>query len=261
MLQLLLNQSEIYDMPNIFSNLDFDKFKDLATDHRLSRHEKVGFPNEYREGKEEIIFRDICSKISQLQGERNTILEIGPGCSNLPILLADLCKQKNSNIIFVDSSEMLALLPDLNHIEKVSGYYPDLPNFFEEYAGKIDAILVYSVIQYVFTAGNLWNFLDRSLSLLSEGGEMLIGDIPNISMRKRFFSSSSGVQSHRNYTGKEDDFPDVKFNQIEYGQMDDSVVFAILSRARSQGFHSWVIPQTAGLPMANRREDILIKRP
>lgn len=248
-------------MADIFSNLDFDKFKSLATDNSLSRHEKVGFPNEYREGKEEIIFRDICSKISQLQGERNTILEIGPGCSNLPIMLADLCNLKSSKIIFVDSSEMLALLPDLNHIEKVSGCYPDLLNFFDKYAGKINAILAYSVIQYVFTSGNLWNFLDKSLSLLSEGGEMLIGDIPNISMRKRFFLSSSGVQSHRSYTGKESDFPDVKFNQIEYCQMDDSVVFAILSRARAQGFHSWVLPQASGLPMANRREDILIKRP
>lgn len=43
--------------------------------------------------------------------------------------------------------------------------------------------------------------------------------------------------------------------------MDDTVVLSILSRARAQGFHAWVVPQGEGLPMANRREDILIRKP
>jgi len=53
----------------------------------------------------------------------------------------------------------------------------------------------------------------------------------------------------------------VHFNRLEPGQMDDSVVLALLARARAQGFHAWVLPQASELPMANRREDILIRRP
>jgi hypothetical protein len=51
------------------------------------------------------------------------------------------------------------------------------------------------------------------------------------------------------------------FNRLEPGQMDDSVVLALLARARAQGFHAWVMPQAVDLPMANRREDILIRKP
>jgi hypothetical protein len=39
------------------------------------------------------------------------------------------------------------------------------------------------------------------------------------------------------------------------------VVFAVLQRARAAGFHAYVLPQPAHLPLANRREDILIVRP
>jgi len=53
----------------------------------------------------------------------------------------------------------------------------------------------------------------------------------------------------------------VSFNRLEPSVMDDSVVFAVLARARAQGFHAWVVPQAVDLPMANRREDILIRRP
>lgn len=88
----------------------------------------------------------------------------------------------------------------------------------------------------------------------------MFGDIPNITMRKRFFSSAGGQKSHRQYTGR-DEKPEVLFNQLELGQMDDSVVLAILARARAQGFHAWVVPQLSTLPMANRREDILIRKP
>jgi hypothetical protein len=79
-------------------------------------------------------------------------------------------------------------------------------------------------------------------------------------MRKRFFASPVGVATHQRYTGG-DEPPEVQFNRLEPGQMDDGVVLALLARARAQGFHAWVLPQATDLPMANRREDILIRRP
>ena len=243
-----------------FHDLTFDKFRELAVSDELSRHEKVGFPNAYREGKEEAIFADVRKKLSALDATAKTILEIGPGCSRLPIMLADLCEQKAHPLVLVDSAEMLDLLPDAAHVEKLPGRYPAVPVLFDRYAGRVDVIIAYSVIQYVFAEGNLWDFVDRSLALLTDGGEILFGDIPNMTMRKRFFSSESGIRCHQAYTGK-DELPVVTFNQIEPGQMDDSVVMALLARVRAQGFHAWVVPQAADLPMANRREDILIRKP
>lgn len=244
-----------------FSKLNFDDFRELAKDPSLSRHEKVGFPDEYRDGNEEAIFLDVRAKLSNLSASTKTILEIGPGCSKLPLMLSDLCSKNINDLIFVDSAEMLAHLPNGPHISKFEGAFPDaISNDFEKLTGKIDVIIAYSVIQYVFTGGNLWDFIDRCLVLLSAGGEILFGDIPNISMRKRFFSSEAGAVSHYNYTGSSER-PEVIFNNLEIGQMDDSVVLAILARVRSQGFHAWVVPQSHSLPMANRREDILIRKP
>lgn len=243
-----------------FTGIGFDDFREMAKNDSLSRYEKIGFPDSYRKETEKNIFRDIQSKLAALSGTGKTIVDIGPGCSDLPNLLIEKCNNNQHQLILIDSKEMLDLLPDGERIKKIPAYYPNCPELFEEYAGKVDAILVYSVIQYVFVESSMWDFLDLSLSLLSEGGEMLIGDIPNTSMRKRFLSSQRGIKYHQEYASTTLP-PEVKFNNIERHQIDDTVVFSILNRARLQGFDAYVLPQPADLPMSNRREDILIRRP
>jgi len=106
----------------------------------------------------------------------------------------------------------------------------------------------------------LFKFLDTSLALLAVGGEFLIGDIPNVSKRNRFFSSPTGIKYHQEFM-KTADAPKVNFNSIEAGQMDDAVLMSLMSRARSSGFDAYIVPQSSDLPMANRREDILIRKP
>lgn len=245
--------------PN-FNDLTFDRFRELATASELSHHEKVGFPDAYREGKEEAIFRDMLAKLGALGGSGKTVLEIGPGCSALPVMLVDLCAQRGHTVHFVDSQEMLDQLPAAAHVRKWPARYPEVPQLFAELAGKVDVIVAYSVVQYIFAEGNLWDVLDRSLGLLAAGGEMFWGDIPNLAMRKRFFSSAAGIACHQEYTGRQE-MPDVQFNRLEPGQMDDSVVLSLLARARGQGYHAWVLPQSPDLPMANRREDLLFRKP
>jgi len=245
---------------NRFANLTFERFRELANDDSLSRHEKVGFPDQYREGKEEAVFRDCLAKMRSLEVEESVVLEIGPGCSRMPAMLADHCLARRQKLLFVDSAEMLRHLPDDPHIEKLSGCFPQVDGLFERYAGQVRSILTYSVIQYAFADGNVWDFFDKALMLLADGGEFLIGDVPNMTMRKRFFSGAEGIACHQAYTGTQE-LPAVAWNQLEPGQMDDSVVLALVARARAQGFHAWIVPQSAELPMANRREDILIRKP
>ena len=243
-----------------FDNLDFEAFKELALKDGLSIHEKVGFPDEYRDGLESRIFEDILGKLKSLNVQNLIALDIGPGCSNLPIFLSDHCKELGGHCHFVDSKEMLSLLPDAKHLSKWDAKFPECPTLLTSLAGRVNSIIVYSVIQYVFAEGNLWKFLDECLSLLTDGGEILFGDVPNISMRKRFFSSKAGKTLHREFTGADED-PIVEFNTITHDKIDDSVVMSILMRARAQGFQAWVVPQGHGLPMANRREDIIIRKP
>ena len=243
-----------------FADLNFDDFRRMALDDSLSVHAKVGFPDSYREGKERAIFDDIKSKLTSLNERGKTVLDIGPGCGKLPLMLIDLCRRHDHSLILIDSEEMLAQLPDEPFVKKIAGYYPHCPSLADEFDGKVDAILTYSVLHYIFVESNLWNFLDQSLALLAHGGEMLIGDVPNVSKRKRFFSSPAGVKFHQEFTHTEE-IPEVAFNQIEHRRIDDAVIFSLLMRARQQGFDAYVLPQRDDLPMANRREDILIRRP
>jgi hypothetical protein len=115
-------------------------------------------------------------------------------------------------------------------------------------------------VQYAYADASIFDFVDAAMELLAPGGRLLLGDLPNASMRRRFLASEAGAAHHRAYTGRDED-PDVRFNVLERGEMDDAVVIALVSRARAAGFDAWLLPQPAGLPMANRREDIVIARP
>jgi len=68
------------------------------------------------------------------------------------------------------------------------------------------------------------------------------------------------IAFHKQFT-KTDTVPEVKYNQIEPGKIDDSVLVGMLMRARNAGFEAYLLPQSPELPMANRREDLLIVRP
>ena len=243
-----------------FSNIGFADFQAMALQPGLDKYEKIGFPTSYRKGKEQAIFQDMLNKCRVLESTEKKVLDIGSGCSDLPIFLLEHCAAQSHHLIFLDSQEMLDLLPDVPHVRKVAGFYPECPDLIEELQNQLDCILVYSVAQYIFAEGNFWKFVDTSLSLLKPGGQMLIGDIPNSSKRKRFFSSKAGCEYHKVYTQTNTE-PPLNYNVLEAGQMDDSVVMSILMRCRSQGFDAYVMPQLADLPMANRREDILIVRP
>jgi len=247
--------------PERFRDLTFDGFRELATADGLSRFERIGFPDSYRDGYEAEIFRDICSKLTNLGDRGRTVFDIGCGCSDLPLLLADTCRRQGHELILCDSAEMLGHLPDEPFVRKAAGRFPgDFAGFVGEFAGRFDAILVYSVLQYVFVEGSVFDFVDACLSLLAPGGQLLIGDVPNASKRKRFFASAAGMRHHQAFTGS-DEIPVVAFNELERSKIDDAVVLAVVGRARAAGFDAYVVPQAPELPMANRREDVLIVRP
>jgi hypothetical protein len=244
-----------------FRDLTFNGFRELATADGLSRFERIGFPDGYRDGYEATIFRDVRSKLTNLGGRGRTVFDIGCGCSEVPRLLGETCLRHGHELVLCDSAEMLAHLPDGPFVRKVAGRFPvESAALVAEYAGRVDAVLVYSVLQYVFVEGPVFDFVDACLSLLAPGGQLLIGDVPNQSKRKRLFASAAGVRHHQEFTGT-DEVPTVEFNVLERSKIDDAVVLAILGRARAAGFDAYVVPQAAELPMANRREDVLIVRP
>lgn len=244
-----------------FAGLRFDDFRRMAADPSLSMYEKIGFPKGFREGHEQTIFDDVLSKMSVLRQAGKRVLDVGPGCSELPKLIIDHCIRHEHDLALLDASEMLDQLPDGDRVVKVAGRFPDdcaaLTPFVAE---GVDAIIVYSVLQHVFLEANPFVFVDALMALLRPGGQLLLGDIPNVSKRHRFLSSDAGVAYHRAYL-RTDGLPEVKFNQIEHGRITDAIVLGLVERARAAGFDAFILPQPDELPMANRREDLLIRRP
>jgi hypothetical protein len=245
---------------NPFDNIGFEDFRKFAKDPSLSKYERIGFPDSYRKGLEPLIFEDIRRKLTQLDRPGASVLDIGPGCSDLPGSLIAHCREKSQRLTLIDSQEMLALLPTGEGLEKVAARFPDCPEVLTRLRGKVDALLSYSVLHYVHAEGSVDAFLDAAFSLLAPGGQMLLGDIPNLDKRRRFFASEAGVRFHQKFMGT-DEPPQPEPPDPEGKKIGDAAILAILQRARRGGFDAYVVPQDPALPMANRREDILVTRP
>lgn len=234
--------------------LTFEDFQRLAKSRNKSLPEKIGFPKSYREGYYDAILNDIYSKLPFHQEKKKVVLDIGCGCDVLTHKIIDVCKQQNHILILNDSAEMLDNLPKENYTKRVAGKFPLEHPVLKRYKGKVDYILCYSVLFYVFANDNIYQFIHEAVDMLKSGGRMLIGDIPNFDKRNRFLNSDEGkifLRSNKNLKGAT---AHENLNQ----KMDDTVIFSIMMRLRKFGCETYLLPQNANLPMANRREDILI---
>lgn len=243
-----------------FRALNFEAFRQLALDDALSDHERIGFPDSYRAGFDQAIVGDIFGKLPVLLESGKIVFDIGPGCSEVPRSIMAECARRGNELVLIDSAEMLGRLPSHDSIRKVSGRFPDCMSELVSYRGRVDAVICYSVLHYALVDVAFFRFVDSMFALLAPGGSCLIGDIPNLSMRKRFFSSETGIAFHKRFMQTQD-APLVSTYEIADDLIDDAVVLSVMMRARAAGFHAYVLPQPATLPMANRREDLLITRP
>lgn len=234
---------------------NFDDFKNRAKDNKLTPSEKVGFPESYRKGKELLILEDIIKKTNLSTNQR--VLDIGCGCSDLTDLLKRYCEENEINLFLNDSHEMLSQLNFSNskNIKLIPGKFPDILNN-KPFEKNLDVILIYSVIQYVFNDGNMYNFIHNCLSILNKGGVILIGDIPNISSRDRFIKSDEGKKFIK--SNQED--ANVKIIHQNHERIDDSIVMSLMQRFRNFDCETYLLPQPNNLPFGNRREDIIIKK-
>jgi hypothetical protein len=238
----------------------YEAFQARAQDRSLSDNQKAGFPDAVRNGRSEAILADIATKLPALNRAGAAVLDIGPGCGELARCLIQRTGKLEQRLTLIDGHEVLARLPQADHVRGIDGPFPACLARPIPPIGLFSAILAYSVAQYVFAEANLFGFIDEALKLLDEDGALLIGDLPNTSMRKRFLASPSGRRHHAEYYAGLP-CPEPSFNALEPGHIDDSVVLGVVARARAAGFQAFVVPQARELPMANRREDILIRRP
>lgn len=250
-----------YDPFARFSGLTYERFRELARDPTLSASERIGFPDVMRDGYEDAIFANLLANLPALGKAGSKLLDIGIGAGTLAVRLVRHCEENGLALYAVDSSEMLALIGSPTGTVKIPGRFPDCLGEITTANGEgFDAIIVYSVLQHVILEANPFDFLDAALGLLRPEGRLLLGDMPNASMLKRFLASEAGIAYHKEYM-KTDRPPEVDWRAIERGRLDDAAIIGLLSRARAFGFNAWLLPQPATLPFHQRREDLLVQRP
>src|SRR3954451_22221614 len=137
-----------------FAELSFDDFRRLANDEQLSPYERIGFPDDYRKGYERAIFEDIGHKLGAIgSGSGSVVVDIGPGCSELPQMLRTTCEEHDHQLVFVALPEMLEHHADGPGLRKIPGRFPEVAAELDALRGAAAAVLAYSVLQYVFEDG------------------------------------------------------------------------------------------------------------
>ncbi len=241
-----------------FAGLTVEDFRRLATAEGLSPNERAGFPDAFRSGRDDAILRDMRTKVPALGQRARTIVDIGTGCSDLAVSLVADCEAHRHRIVLVDVPEVLAHHRPRPGLLPIPGSFPEVADAVRAAVGPqgADGVIAYSVLQY--TGSEMADFVIAAATLLSPGGRCLIGDIPNSDMRERFVNSDRGREYASRVWGCEEPQPMTRKTDDE---PTDARLFAVLSTLRQSGFHAWVTPQDRALPMANRREDLLIERP
>lgn len=238
--------------------LTFDDYRKLAKDKSLKPYQMAGFDPVYRESTEASIFPDLRAKLPRLEGRGGVVMDIGCGCT-LPVQqLMAFCEANGHTLVVVDSEEVLENLPDRDFVHKMPHEFPRDAQFLQRWHQRVDVIICYSLLHMLFPFQNVYTFTDQLVSLLASGGQALVGDIANISKKRRYLSSPSGQAFHREWSGS-DEVPEVDW-MAEYDGVDDSVLLHLMLRYRSMGMETYLLPQPDGLALNHTREDLLICR-
>lgn len=244
-----------------FSGVSYEGFRKMASDPLLPANEKIGMSDALRLPFDAGILADIVSKVPALGRMGRTVIDIGCGCGTLAFRLIEHCEAMQHDLILVDSPEMLAHLPESPQVRKVAGRFPENATAITDAVpGGADVVLGYSVLSVVYVDSNPFLFVDHAAVLLRPEGRLLLGDVPNLSKLRRFLVTEIGVQYHKKYM-RTDKPPVVEPFEGPGDGIDDGVILGIVGRMRRKGYDAYVLPQSDLLPLANRREDILIVRP
>jgi len=209
---------------------------------------------------ERLIVPDVISKLD-IQPE-DQLLDIGCGVGLLLLPLSFLV-EGSVGIDHPDVIEVVRRRAGGDEIELVGANFLDV----ELSPRRFDKILIYGVVQYLETEEELLAFLAKAVNLLSPGGRMLIGDIPNADRKSRFLDSDFGKAFTREWAKNSGNAPSGGSASIEMFPPDpiveftDELVCRLLLFVRQMGLDAFVMPQPPELPFGFTREDMVIVAP
>lgn len=207
---------------------------------------------------EQLVPDDIAQKLMLAQDQ--SLFEIGCGPGTLLKALAP----RVSHAVGMDHKDMITVAREQCRgigITFIEGAFPDT-----EVSETFDRILMYSVLQYQADMTGVFRFVDAALALLNPGGRLLIGDIPNTDMTRRFRASDEGKVFEVEWAKKKAHElatygdPLALFANAVTLTFNDERVQSVVSHYQAQGYTVSILPQSPELPQGHTRHDILIEK-
>tara|TARA_B100000029_G_scaffold362937_1_gene355965 strand:- start:483 stop:1223 length:741 start_codon:yes stop_codon:yes gene_type:complete len=141
---------------------------------------------------EKKIILDIVKKLSI--NEEDKLLDVGCNVGNQLIPLSFIAKEVYG-LDHVKCIKKLKLrFPEIPSRNLISGNFLNL-----KIKKKFTKVLSYSVLQYLENKKEVFKFSDKILQILEKNGVAMLGDIPNKSMEKKFYSSRKGKVWLKNF--------------------------------------------------------------
>ena len=213
---------------------------------------------EFQNKDEEFIISDILEKLLPIKTD--SFLDIGCGSGDISYTISELV----ASTTLCDNEKSLERINKI-YSKNNFNFYPT--NFLDADFGenKFDKILCYSVLQCLSGEEELFDFVDKIISLISARGRVLIGDIPNKDKLRRFLESKRGESFNKVWLNKKKE-NGVKYTKIEdylskdheFVEINDNLILKIISYVRSKNLNAYIYEQNVSLPFGNSREDIVI---
>lgn len=206
---------------------------------------------------EKNIVPDILRKMSIRPEDR--VLEIGCGPGQIAIPLSFMVDELTG----IDHPNVCNVLENRfksKNLKLIPGNFLELDLKGKKYS----KIICYSVIT-ILAKSELSDFLDKALSHLESGGQMLVGDIANVDKKARFQNSDYGQEFekvwHRQNPSASSEIPKELEVDPDRVTFTDEVLTDTILSIRKKGFHCYVLPQPDNLSWGHTREDLLVVRP
>ena len=234
-------------------------YKNHGINARIKKYNLTQHTGRYtfQKKSENRIPSDVKSKLSL--NSSDICLDIGCNVGNILIPLSKSVK----SITGMDHPECISMLKKRNLTKNIRLIGGDFMKY--KFQNKFDKIIIYSVIHTLDNNKEIKKFINRAISLLKCGGSILIGDIPNISTKKRFLSSEIGRKYNLDWkkkfslTKRDMEFQETILNNVSLSHIiDDHFIMELIKNLRKKNYNAYLLPQPKYLPFGRTREDLLI---
>jgi 2-polyprenyl-3-methyl-5-hydroxy-6-metoxy-1,4-benzoquinol methylase len=199
---------------------------------------------------------DVAQKLDLKPTDRLLDIGCGPGTNLIPL---SFLVQSAMGVDHPETIKALSSRVKLSNVEYLAGNFLDL-----EIVARFTKIVIYSVLHYLASEEEVVTFLRRACDLLEPGGRLLVGDMPNTDLRRRFQASSRGKEFQIEWNKRIASTKGATTNDAstvvdpKLFEPDDGAVLRLLGKFRSSTTHAWILPQRVDLPFGYTREDLLI---